>query len=284
MISFQLLAERCAKMTIECYSNYVKSSESRICNNPKYFWSFVKERRGGSSSYPVTLTDGIFTCSDGNSICNMFAPQFESVYNNNDCDLNPLLYPKTRHSNHAFSEALVSLYISSDLILKTLNSIDHTKGAGPDCIPPYFINKCAENLVTPLHFIFNTSLNAGVFPSVWKTAKVVPIHKAGDIHLVNNYRPISILSSLAKTFESLVCPFVQRHFEKYVCDEQNGFLRGRSVNTNMASYIEDIISCVDKKKQVDAIYTDFCKAFDKVVHKILLRKLNSYGVAGVFLD
>ena len=42
------------------------------------------------------------------------------------------------------------------------------------------------------------------FPNEWKKAKVIPLHKKGDIHQPKNYRPVSILSPLSKILERVV--------------------------------------------------------------------------------
>ena len=54
-----------------------------------------------------------------------------------------------------------------------------------------------------LTLFFNTSLNMGLFPDQWKFANLFPIHKGKETRLVNNFRPISCLSCLGKTFEHL---------------------------------------------------------------------------------
>ena len=51
--------------------------------------------------------------------------------------------------------------------------------------------------------IFNKSMQLGIFPDKLKIAKVIPIHKGGKTDVINNYRPISILSSLSKIYEKI---------------------------------------------------------------------------------
>ena len=61
---------------------------------------------------------------------------------------------------------------------------------------------------------------------------------------------------------------------------QHGFLAGRSCTTQLLEFLEDIITALDQGDDVDVIYLDFCKAFDKVPHKRLLKKLWGYGIRG----
>lgn len=110
------------------------------------------------------------------------------------------------------------------------------------------------------------------------------IYKDDDDSLVSNYRPISILSTLGKVLKDLICPHIQKHFRCFLTDTQHGFVRSRSTSTNLATYTESLVCAVDNRLQVDAIYTDFSKAFDKVSHQMLLQKLSVYGFDGALLS
>ena len=62
--------------------------------------------------------------------------------------------------------------------------------------------------------------------------------------------------------------------------EQHGFITGKSCTTQLLEYMEDVIQAIDNGNDVDVIYLDFCKAFDRVPHTRLLRKLHGYGIRG----
>ena len=59
-------------------------------------------------------------------------------------------------------------------------------------------------LAEPLSRLFNLSFSLGVFPSSWKIANVVPIHKKDDRQQIKNYRPVSLLSNISKVMEGIV--------------------------------------------------------------------------------
>ncbi len=65
---------------------------------------------------------------------------------------------------------------------------------------------------------------------------------------------------------------------------QHGFLRGRSTVTQLLHVYHNILDSVASGKEVDIIYLDLSKAFDKVPHNLLLLKLNSYGISGSLLS
>ena len=63
---------------------------------------------------------------------------------------------------------------------------------------------CDESSVLPLKMIFQNVLDTGVYPSSWKLANVIPVHKKKDKQLVENYRPISLLPIFSKILEKLM--------------------------------------------------------------------------------
>ena len=73
-----------------------------------------------------------------------------------------------------------------------------------------------------------------------------------------------------------------QHFDNHnvLCDNQHGFRKRRSCETQLISTIQELTSSKAKGKQVDVILLDFAKAFDKVPHERLIHKLDYYGVRG----
>ena len=130
---------------------------------------------------------------------------------------------------------------------------------------------CSFILARPLWHILNSSLSKGIFPTAWKSSLVTPVFKAGDHTDVRNYRPICKLSVLPKMFEELVTEYLTPCLTKVICDEQHGFVPGRSTVTNLAVYHCLVSAALEDRLQVDTVYTDFCKAFDTVDQGILIR-------------
>lgn len=106
---------------------------------------------------------------------------------------------------------------------------------------------------------------------------VVPIFKNGDLTLVNNYRPESLLCSFAKVFEKVIYKRVYFYLSPMISASQHGFLKGRSVESNLCSFLSYSAPVVSSRGQVDAIYFDMSKAFDCVCHNLLLQKLALHG-------
>ena len=126
----------------------------------------------------------------------------------------------------------------------------------------------------------------GFFPQIFKTAKVVPIFKAGDKHLVRNYRPIFLLSCLSKVLEKVTKIRFINFFEKHEIfyDFQYGFREKRGVMHALLDVIIPVYDAIEHNKFTALLLMDLRKAFDTVSHQIfsqiLLQKLLHYGIRG----
>ena len=107
-------------------------------------------------------------------------------------------------------------------------------------ISTHMIKTIAPHIVAPITHIFNHSLEQGIFPSLLKVAKVVPVHKSKDHHTLNNFRPISILPIISKVFESLMLSRLDGFLTKHniINTSQHGFRKGFSTTTAAFQFIE----------------------------------------------
>ena len=135
-------------------------------------------------------------------------------------------------------------------------------------------------LKIPLFILFMKSLDKGELPLQWKCAHVSPIFKKGNRSSPCNYRPVSLTSVVCKLMETLIRDSLVTHMEEnhLVCHQQHGFRAGRSTTTQLLSTLEVWTRILDEGGCVDTVFMDFMKAFDKVPHRRLLRKLEGYRV------
>ena len=116
-------------------------------------------------------------------------------------------------------------------------------------------------------------------PDCYKTSLTAPIYKKGSRSIASNYRPVSLTSNIIKIYERVHGKQMIRHLDNndLLCDNQHGFRAGRSCLTQLLHHFDDILEPLGNDTDSDAIYLDFAKAFDKVDHKLLLKKLEIYG-------
>ena len=119
-----------------------------------------------------------------------------------------------------------------------------------------------------------------MFPSSFKLAKVIPVHKKDNTMIVSNYRPISILPSFSKILERIVYnrlyEFLDQH--KSLNSEQYGIRRSYSTDLTLLKFYDSVSSALAAREHVVGVFMDLSKAFGTLDHTILLSKLDHYGV------
>ncbi|KAJ8708432.1 hypothetical protein PYW07_010557 [Mythimna separata] len=264
----------------KCFISYIGSVEDNLTKNIKHFWTYISNRKD-KPGIPCKLQYKNTETNDPSVACNMFSDFFNSVYE----PASPLLsqWQPPRDHNALHDVSICDLSFSEVEILKELKSLDLAKGPGPDGLTPYFLKNTASTICKPLFIIYNKCISEGVVPTQWKHAYIIPVHKSGSKRNVEHYRPISILSVLSKLFEKLVHNGIYPVLHNIIIQQQHGFVKRRSTNTNLLLFSSFLFDSVDDRVQVDAVYTDFCKAFDKVDHEILLNKISFNGIRGNLL-
>lgn len=274
--TYSLLRERAKKLENECYQSYIGKVEDSVVDNPRFFWSYTKSLNKSSHALPSIMKYEDQSGDTGETICNLFSQYFQSTF------LDPCSDNRTPNLDNQppCGFTLNNVHIDPKEIQKLLKTTDLNKGAGPDGISPYFIRQCADNLVSPLTIIFKRSLGEGIVPVTWKSAFVTPVHKSGDRSNIKNYRPISKLCIFAKIFEKIIHRQVYAALQSSFTAEQHGFLKNKSTVSNLLVFNDYTSSHMDLGQQVDTIFTDFSKAFDRIDHVLLLEKLYKAGIHG----
>ena len=168
------------------------------------------------------------------------------------------------------------------IIIRNLkvNKATGTGGISPKVITlfPYF----SETFV----YIINRFLLEGIFPDDFKEAIIVPVHNSGDKKELTNYRPISLISTLAKVYERLIYNRIIKFSDKnnLINKNQFGFLKKKPTIDPLAKISSEIYKMLDEGDKGVGVFIDLKKAFDTVSHEILLDKLYEMGFRGAMHD
>ena len=125
-------------------------------------------------------------------------------------------------------------------------------------------------------------IHTGTYLQQLKIAKVTPIFKANNKEQFSNYRPISLLPSISKIFESVIYQQLMKYLleNKLLSSQQYGFRANHSTELAALNLIDLLTYDLDNGKIPTNIYIDLSKAFDTLQHETLLNKLAYYGVRG----
>ena len=160
------------------------------------------------------------------------------------------------------------------------------KNAGCDSFSPNVIKSIIKDIALTLCDIFNKPLLTGCFPDKLKVAKVIPFYKGDNKRLLNNYRSISFLPAFSKILERLMNKRLLDVLNKneILVKNQFGFREKHSTYMAILDLVDKICHKIDSKNYSMGIFIDLSKAFDTINHKILIDKLEYYGIRGVELQ
>ena len=175
--------------------------------------------------------------------------------------------------------------VTHEDVNKTSLSLRTKTSTGIYGISVKLLKSLAPVLTNPVTLIINQSLTMGIFPSKLKIAKVLPLLKKNDPHIMDNYRPISLLTSISKLFEKVVFNQLFEYFHKnnLFYDSQYGFRKLYSTELAAMELTNKILVDIDEKNVSLTVFMDLRKAFDTLDHDILLNKLQYYGITGTAL-
>ena len=255
------------------YDIYLDKVSMSIQHDAKTFWTFVNNRRR-SSRLPHDMHLNEESVSSPQLIVEAFATYFSTSFDNkiqvDDAydDDNIACDPRLS------SELLKIENVTIEDVRVAIKSLNGTLTAGHDQLPAFLIKDCAFHLAPAIQLILNLILKNNSYPNCWKISKITPVFKNGNKSDISNYRPVSLLSNLSKIFESIIHRRLLTHLSSIISISQHGFMPGRSTTTNLLQICQFVSSALDRRSQVDVIYTDLSKAFDSICHKRLIMKLN----------
>ena len=258
-------------------SKYINSVCADRNNNPKRFWSLFKLKSNVSNvpeKVSMARSDGVRTSAESpEAIATIFNSYSTSIFTKDqpNTETYELYTNGADHDETTTTSLLDDTVLAPDHVAAVLRNPDNNKAHGPDGIPARLLTETAYQIAPSLCDLFNKPLRTGAVPQNWKLANVVSVYKKGDKEHVENYRPISLLPLISKVLERCLFDCIKDRVFSQINDCQHGFIPRKNCVTQLIEVFDKIGNLLDRGKQIDVIYLDMSKAFDKVSHKRLLR-------------
>lgn len=268
---------------------------SKNCSkHDKTFWQTIspfmtdKKFRNGNS---IILNENDETVVEAKKVCNIFNDYFSSIASTigfSD-EITSTVDALEKHKNHPSilkikerykdsADSFTFKYICTEEIKLKLKTINVRKATGYDGIPGKLLRLAQCELSLPLTNLFNTCILQSCFPNSMKCAEVSPVYKKSDNLVKGNYRPVSVLTTISKIFESVLNDQLVAFFGQIFDSLLGAFRSGYSCQSILVKLIDDWKAALDDKNYVGALFMDLSKAFDCLPHGLLIAKLHAYGL------
>ena len=169
-------------------------------------------------------------------------------------------------------------------IADAIDQLATSSGPCPDGISAILLKKSKITVSLMLRNIFEHKVSTGEIPEILKTGFICPILKPDSRReKAVSWRPVSLTSHVMKTMERVVRRRIVNHLEYHeLLDvDQHGSRQNKSCLSQLLEHHEDILKMLEKCGNVDVIYTDFEKAYEKVDFIKLLNKMKTqYQITG----
>jgi hypothetical protein len=261
--------------------------------NTKSFWDTIKpffSRKSTCQGQTINLLHNDKVVTNTREVCEIFntffasfggqtaqkqnesVEQILSSFNNHESIQN---IKQQGHCSGTFSFRPVS---ESEMLSKLLK-LNIKKACGYDEIPAKLLKMAAVPLSKFFSSVFNDSLTQNTFPDEMKYANVSPVFKKEDNLIKENFRPISVLTSSSKIFESLIADQMLNHFDQILSKLLAAYRKRYSCENVILMFVEFLRKSLDSDKHAACILMDLSKAFDCLPHDLLIAKLHAYGVS-----
>ena len=299
VLRYKQLQNTCVKLRLKSRRKYVAERCDGGIRNQK-FWPTIKP----FLSSKVNLQNNIILCendciiSDAEEVAKVFNEYFVGIADGigfgdpipddyiDDEVFSCYMCKYSNHSSVVDINRLDSVHgtlsfssVTSNEIHKLLMNMNTKKSTGYDNMSAKLLQIGAAALAGILSHLLNMPIEQCLFPDELKFADVATLYKKAKRMCKENHRPVSILTSLSKIFESAFCNQLHGFFDIILSKLFSGFRKKYSCQTSLLRMIESWKSALYSGDMVGSVAIDLSKAFDSLPHGLLIAKIHAYGVS-----
>ena len=265
----------------------------------KLFWSLVSGSKKRKHRIDVLDADGklVFTTDEKNVLVEQFfIKKFNASYNPSviqtqhqiandvNSDLDRLGIPDRKLLPE--DAALIDAEFSIDELNANISELDITKAEGEDGITNAMIKNLPTVAKEKLLEIFNNALLSGSVPDDWRVGEVVLVLKKNPPTIIDNYRPITLISCISKLMTKMLAKRISAAVESsnILGPEQQGFRKGKCCEDNIFIINSLLAKAASKKAVTHLMFLDLKEAYDRVDRPTLYKKLKQLNFPSSFIS
>jgi hypothetical protein len=279
---------------------YFKNKCSNTSNS-KDFWKaikpFLNDKNCKGESNTIILNENGQVICDPRKVCSIFNDFFTDIANSIGKSRVPIDMSKPESINLAISSykdhpSVVSIKQNNNIdrsfnfyevtpqyVRQKIRKLNPKKAAGPDDLPPKLIKMVCNELSYEMCDIINRCIRNSIFPDDMKYANISPLYKKKDLLLKNNYRPVNVISVLAKLFEIILAEQLGLFFSDLFSDFLSAYRKRHSCQNSLLYMTDAWREALDSNMYVGAVLMDLSKAFDCLPPDLFISKLYAYSVS-----
>ena len=282
-ITFKRFRNFCSNLIHKLKRQYHKNKINKHLKQPKKLWSTIDdiaqykpEKTTNTNLLAVRTTPQASVNYVNKYFVSIGQSLAEVIYSSNQFQNTTV----TSHSQYSNLSSFVLLDTDPTEVDRILIGLDSNSAPGWDGISTKFLKMTRTFVVPLICSLVNLCFQEGIFPKALKRSIVTPVFKGGDKTDVNNYRPISVLTSISKIVEKLLNNRLMGYLNnfKILSSSQYGFRKGLSTQDAILALTSLIVQEVDKGNKCLAVFLDLKKAFDTVSVVTLERRLEQIGI------
>ena len=285
---YQKLRNEIVKECRKAERHFFQRRIAENLNDSKEHWKVLKQIMGNTSKsdYPTSFKN------DGDVVTDSFenARLFNEFYTQIGIETNQSVGKSKNPPEYFLAKyrprqepSIEDCYFTNDNVIEACKQLNAKKSCDAYGLSQAVVKRDSDIVAPMLAHIANCSLNAGIFPNHLKKARVIPVYKEkGEKSLYTNYRPISLLPAFSKILEKLVYNKIFYFLVRYdiLFKSQYGFRKGHNTTHASLDFLKTVEAALCGDEYAVGIFCDLSKAFDTLDHKILLHKLEHYGIRG----